>query len=324
MREEDIQEVLELDYQIGQLLRSALRRDGTVRKADIEKMADSANKDVRRIRYSAEERLADQPVQFNRKLSWQEIQAFWLIYDRARLTLTGRMALEQFFRTDVGEFLYHPLERESSALLQGGAPGAQFAGPGFRADFMERPFSCFELAAKFHDTAYAMNGIPFTGGSRRARSRRAKADYVFRRMTEHSFKHPAAKPINRRTAGVYDEVAKGVFDGASTREFLRGDGYRNPLERRVVGEMSRKYLMIPADRLASATRSRIEHHVPSGQCYYVRTTEDGSRDAPCFPRWFEDFYGETLVELRAIDGDTGSANPIAKNQPRNPMRPRTQ
>jgi hypothetical protein len=136
-----------------------------------------------------------------------------------------------------------PDAREGSALS-----GYNFAGPGWNGPFRTRPTNAFDFASKIHDLCYCINGL--SGGwmpisDPREKSRKAKADRIFRLLT--SVHHGSDF-----FSGVLFPFSQATFLGKDESDFRRHDGFVNPLvdtgiRTRLAAPQS--YLMIPYDAL---------------------------------------------------------------------------
>lgn len=135
--------------------------------------------------------------------------------------------------------------------------GNNFAGPGWRDIAGARPTDLFDFASKLHDFMYEANGIQAARISRdvRERSRKSKADYIFRLMI--------------REAGVIDEIddlylaagAKLLFLGRNRALFCKHDGFVNIIHhpRLTVGS---GHLMIPLSQLPSSQERSLRSGAP--------------------------------------------------------------
>lgn len=263
-------------------LRTALQKaltDGRISDREVDDIIDAAMGDVEAWNATTNVR---------RRLDPDEIKGLWLVADKARtLSATGRKKLTDFLEAHAAsELMYQSKEKEGRA-----APGVNFAGPGFRHTFAMRPADLFDFAGKIHDLAYQMNGVNLMGGDPKHRSRRAKADYIFRQMNAHA-------GVSGAGSGVYNRIAGVFFNGGDRTEFLAGDGFVNPLTNAPVMDKLNnptKYLMIPHSVLPAGQR-------PEGakKFYLIRPFDY----KPGFVKWFEGRYATALPKLR-IGSHTG-------------------
>lgn len=204
------------------------------------------------------------------------------------------------------------------------APGVNFAGPGWRGKFRTRPTTLFDLAAKIHDLAYHLNrvsfgasivdgaldaaGLPTNSETLRIKSRKAKADAIFRRMTTFSRTITSGFDVPAR---LYGSLANMMFHGADDSQFKRGDGFRNPLlESEVMAFLNdpTKSLTIPYDQLPRYQRTiRTEkryshlHGMPVSTVIYPDYSMATRMDRnPGFRAWFERIYAPILPSIRGI------------------------
>lgn len=132
----------------------------------------------------------------------------------------------------------------------------QFPGPGWSGEFRGRPATLFDFTAKLHDLNYALNdiefgvlsgtvghGVPFVRGRGKALSRKAKADFIFRKMTE-------VGTGGGSWVGFVNWAARAVFYD-DPKYFCKGDDFANALLQPETPRLSKpeEYLMIPYSHL---------------------------------------------------------------------------
>jgi hypothetical protein len=191
-------------------------------------------------------------------------------------------------------------------------PGHNFAGPGYYGPFRFRPRNVFDLAAKIHDLCYLLNDIDFSLGREKdsfTQSRKAKSDYLFRAIAEHN----AARPL---TSHVLEALASVAFDGKSTSEFLKDDGFVNPLvEPSVLALLCdpHRYLMIPYDHLRGDQQKKEttwETRITLGFLKSSYRVYAGDWDLmvaydrePGFMKWFQLHFRSVMCRLHTTSDD---------------------
>ena len=165
-----------------------------------------------------------------------------------------------------------------------------WAGPGWDGPAKTRPVNLFDFAAKLHDFAYEANGLSFKlrkkPDCKYTRSRMAKADFIFRRMTQ-----------NCRFDGVGVEIgewfAGQLFQGRDpATEFVSGDGFHNVLRDNRLNNPE-NYLVLPFRALTASERRRLTHRPGIAEDYWntptvdylTRVASDGDTESPGWRTW---------------------------------------
>lgn len=132
-------------------------------------------------------------------------------------------------------------------------PTLNWAGAGWRDIGKTRPVNDFDFAAKLHDFAYEANGLAFdikdAPGDPLERSRMAKADYIFRRMTDNC-------RLNGLVVDLGELFAERFFLGEDKSDFRQDDEYRNVLGDPRLDNPD-DYLIIPFTALPRRDRWRL-------------------------------------------------------------------
>ena len=198
----------------------------------------------------------------------------------------------------------------------------RFPGPGWSGEFRGRPATLFDFAAKLHDLNYVLNaikfgvvsgtighGVPFLRGCSKALSRKAKADFIFRKMTEVGRGGGA-------WVGFINWAARAVFYD-DPKYFRKDDGFANALLQPETSRLANpdEYFMIPfshlkAPRFATVAKSRKripnypKSKVSSFPNYMERSADDIN---PGWWAWAESVYGKTWRKIQGITDETDSS-----------------
>ncbi|MFC3121432.1 hypothetical protein [Agaribacter flavus] len=148
-------------------------------------------------------------------------------------------------------------------------PFVNFAGRGFRFNLGARPRSAWDFNAKIHDMMFIVNDLKFSLPPTREpkeRSRLAKADYVFRRLSEQIDKLPAEV--------FYNNLSKIVFLGKDQSDFISADGFSNVIHAEELS-IENKHFMIPWSEIPQEEQRAID---ASAQQRAKQTFSDNSLD----------------------------------------------
>lgn len=228
-----------------------------------------------------------------RRLDDEEIKALWLIADKSKsLSSAGRDKLMSFLRGVSGsELMYKSAETDGSGILI--SPTYNFPGVGFRGMFRMRPRTKYDLHAKIHDLTFKVNGLSIDLSLRKkadvrsplAQSRKAKADFIFRRLNTFSG--------DWSTASLF-------FDGDSAKEFVAGDGFINPITFPTIYTKlcnPRYSLTIPLNCLPENETKNLSKE----KKYYTAVNYDYKVG---FDKWLKGNYAQVWAIL-SIGSDTG-------------------
>lgn len=266
------------DASVRKAVLAALRNDRRISDSEVDGIIAAAMGDVQKP--GSEQRRRTSEL---KRLDNEEIKALWMIADKSSsLTPTGRTKLLNFLRSAAAtELMYGKDERDGRAL-----PGDfNFPGPGFRGEFYWRPRNLFDLAAKFHDLHYQLNGINVEFSLRSgkkirgevAQSRKAKADYIFRRTCEFC-----------KVSGFWYWGSKQIFAGEDRREFVAGDGFLNALLVPDVYKKLRDYrftLMVPLTHVAEWEENYLKG-IKGDKKYSTPVPSDRDTNSGGFHHWF--------------------------------------
>jgi hypothetical protein len=198
----------------------------------------------------------------------------------------------------------------------------RFPGPGWSGEFRGRPATLFDFAAKFHDLHYALNhikfgavsgtvghGVPFLRERGKSLSRKAKADYIFRKMNE-------VGTGGGIWVGFVNWAARTAFYD-DPKYFCKGDDFANALLQPETPRLANpdEYLMIPFSHLRDQRFTTVVKHwkgLPNHPRtktftypdYMAESTDD--RD-PGWWAWAESIYGETWRKIQEITDATDSS-----------------
>jgi RHS repeat-associated protein len=199
----------------------------------------------------------------------------------------------------------------------------QFPGPGWSGEFRGRPATLFDFTAKLHDLNYALNGIefgvlsgtvghgvPVVRGRGKALSRKAKADFIFRKMTE-------VGTGGGSWVGFVNWAARAVFYD-DPKYFCKGDDFANALLQPETPRLSKpeEYLMIPYSHLKEPrpTVQVVKHwkgipeHPVTKTFEYPNYMEIANDDRhPGWWAWSESVYGGTWQKIQEITNETDSS-----------------
>jgi RHS repeat-associated protein len=203
----------------------------------------------------------------------------------------------------------------------------RFPGPGWSGEFRGRPATLFDFAAKFHDLHYELNDLkfgfasgtighvlPFIREDGKTLSRKAKADFIFRKMNEVGTEGGV-------WVGAVNWAACAVFYD-DTKYFCKGDDFANALLQPETPRLAKpeQYLMIPYSHLKEprptvvVKRWKRIHNTPhSDRRRSMKVAyPDFMKDAPddLFPglwAWAESVYGETWKKIKRITNDTDAS-----------------
>ena len=198
----------------------------------------------------------------------------------------------------------------------------RFPGPGWSGEFRGRPATLFDFAAKFHDLHYELNdlkfgfasgtighALPFIREDGKTLSRKAKADFIFRKMNEVGTEGGV-------WVGAVNWAARAVFYD-DTKYFCKGDDFANALLQPETPRLAKpkEYFMIPYSHLKKPPTIKIVKHwhgLPNHPYtktffypdYMETANEDGS---PGLWVWAESVYGETWKKIKGITDATDSS-----------------
>lgn len=190
-----------------------------------------------------------------------------------------------------------------------------FAGPGGSGNWYTRPVHWYDLAAKLHDFAYEVNGLSFEESNQPLVywSRRAKADTIFRRMTDG---YKDENVLRRLKTLLVQNIGKYYLKDRDDL-FLSNDGFINPLV-----HIPDDWLMIPYEALHQKPPKIHEHRkrrsVKRGKRSYtsVKTNywDPTEEDQPGswkerLQSYFENspgFEGTSVASLESITNEKGN------------------
>ena len=164
--------------------------------------------------------------------------------------ITNRPSLPEEYRIDANG---NRVRNTGSSLSEFALPGAgNFPGPGWGNNVTPktRPVDMWDLAGKIHDFNYHINDLSWGLGNAlmnlsdgwKTRSRKAKSDYIFRKMTFGQHQDPWTI--------MWGVGANISFDGATPANFRKNDCFDNALVRKEL-DNENKYLMIPYIKLSA-------------------------------------------------------------------------
>ncbi len=199
----------------------------------------------------------------------------------------------------------------------------RFPGPGWSGEFRGRPATLFDFAAKLHDLHYALNdikfgavsgtvghGVPFLRERGKALSRKAKADYIFRKMND-------VGTGGGVWVGFVNWAARAAFYD-DPKYFCRNDDFANALLQPETPRLARpeEYLMIPYSHLKEPrpTIAVVKHWkgIPDHPLTKTFTFPDymgaaNEDHSPGWWMWAESVYGETWRKIQEITDATDSS-----------------
>ena len=198
----------------------------------------------------------------------------------------------------------------------------RFPGPGWSGEFRGRPATLFDFAAKFHDLHYELNDLkfgfasgtighvlPFIREDGKTLSRKAKADFIFRKMNEVGTEGGV-------WVGAVNWAARAVFYD-DTKYFCKGDDFANALLQPETPRLAKpeEYLMIPYSHLKSPPTIKIvkhwhglPNHPYTKTFFYPDYMETANEDrSPGLWVWAESVYGETWKKIKGITDATDSS-----------------
>ncbi len=131
-------------------------------------------------------------------------------------------------------------------------PYVNFAGAGYRYNLGARPRTSWDFNAKIHDMMSYANGLSFslqppTDNARR--SRLAKADYIFRQLSQIGDQSIPEKILNR--------LSKFVFLGRDKTDFINNDNFDNVIYRDELS-VANGHFMIPWSEIPNSEQREIE------------------------------------------------------------------
>ncbi len=169
----------------------------------------------------------------------------------------------------------------------------------------------FGFAAKLHDFNYAINSVDFSffpPKDLKERSRKAKSDFIFRKMNE------VVKSKLYVRAEIWFWASKRVFSGKTAEDFCPQDDFKNAMTISAL-DNPENYLMIPFFELPQEQRlysemprvikygRRIEINQPI--LYPIFTEEVFYDQNPGWRQWAQKEYGSTWNKLLEINSSTG-------------------
>jgi hypothetical protein len=162
----------------------------------------------------------------------------------------------------------------------------------------------FGFAAKIHDLHYHINRLAFPANDYgNTKSRRAKADFICRKMNE------IAKSHLRIGGRILNPLASAFFIGVSQKEFCPNDGFINVINDKSL-DNPYDYLMIPYTEL-SMKPTKVER-IWNFPYYYDVSVPDLFQDVSDdysrvkgWRTWAKLTYGSKWEKLKSINSKTG-------------------
>ena len=195
----------------------------------------------------------------------------------------------------------------------------RFPGPGWSGEFRGRPATLFDFTAKLHDLNYVLNDIKFgvvsgtighgvslLRGRAKALSRKAKADFIFRKMNEVGTGAGG-------WVGFVNWAARAVFYD-DPKYFCKGDDFANALRQPETPRLANpgEYLMIPFSHLKDPRYITVVKHWkgipnhPRSKIFsypnYMERSDDDIH--PGWWAWAESVYGRTWKKIQEITDET--------------------